>query len=349
MWRTIGQPNAMALLERSIRANTLSHAYLFVGPPHVGKTTLAVDFAQALNCAGTEPPCGKCRSCLRILEGKHSDIETICLGQDNFNKSQVESSVRTKIGIVEIQELQHHASLPPFEGKKKIFIIDGAENLSIEAANCILKILEEPPPNVIWILLVTEENKILPTILSRCQRLELKPASATEIEKILVSNFGFENDKARLLSRLSGGCIGRPLSVANDEEFLQQRSEKLISLFPLLGEGIEKRFDYIARLGKDRKAANEAINFLLTWWHDLMLLKCNCCQYIANIDCMLKIEEWAQNLDIIEINNFIDALQSSLDQISRNANMHLVLEVLMLNMPRKEGTRHNNVAAPLIE
>jgi len=109
----------------------------------------------------------------------------------------------------------------------------------------------------------------------------------------------------------------------------------LISLFPLLGEGIEKRFDYIARLGRDRKAAKETINFLLTWWHDLMLLKCNCCQYIANIDCMSKIEEWARNLDIIEIKNFIDALQSSLDQISRNANMLLVLEVLMLNMPRK--------------
>jgi DNA polymerase-3 subunit delta' len=338
MWRAIGQSNIIGLLEKSIKANTLSHAYLFVGPSHVGKTTLAIDVAQALNCSENKPPCGICQSCLRIIEGKHSDVEIIGINQDVSNKSHSESSAHTEIGIKEIQELQRHASLPPFEGKKKIFIIDGAENLSTEAANSILKILEEPPPNVIWILLAVEENKILSTILSRCQRLEVKPVSTVEIEKILISDFNFEVTNARLLSRLSGGCIGWALSVSKDEKYLQQRSEKLIALAPLLNQGIEKRFDYIAQIDT-RKAAREAIHFWITWWHDLMLLKCNCSQYIANIDCISKIEEWACNLDIIEIKTFIDVLQQSLDHISKNANVHLVLEVLMLNMPKKEGTR----------
>jgi DNA polymerase III subunit delta' len=337
MWRTIGQSNAIALLERSIQGNTLSHAYLLVGPAHVGKTTLAIDVAQAVNCSEIKTPCGTCRSCLRIIEGKHSDVEIVGINQDVSSKSHQDSTVRTEIGIKEIQELQRHASLPPFEGKKKIFIIDGAENLSTEAANSILKILEEPPPNVIWILLAVEENKILSTILSRCQRLELKPASTMEIEKILVSGFNFEATTARLLSRLSGGCIGWALTVSRDEKYLKQRSEKLTALMPLLSQGIEKRFDYIAQIDT-RKAAREAIHFWLTWWHDLMLLKCDCNQYIANIDCISKIEEWARNLDIIEIKCFIDALQESMDHISKNANVHLVLEVLMLNMPKKEGT-----------
>ncbi len=248
MWRTIGQPNVIALLGKSLQANTLSHAYLFVGPAHVGKTTLAIDFARAVNCNENKPPCGTCQSCLRILEGKHSDVEIIGMNQDISNKSQSESAAHSEIGIKEIQELQRHASLPPFEGKKKIFIIDGAENLSTEAANSILKILEEPPPNVIWILLSVEENKILPTILSRCQRLELKPFACGEIEKILVSDFNFEETNARLLSRLSGGCIGWALTVSKDEKFLQQRSEKLAAMAPLLNEGIEKRFDYIAQI-----------------------------------------------------------------------------------------------------
>ena len=338
MWHTIGQPNAVSYLEKSVRGNLLSHAYLFVGPAHVGKATLAIDFARAVNCNEKKPPCGTCPSCLRILEGKHSDIETIGLNLDSSNKSQQESSSRTEIGIKEIQELQRHASLPPFEGNKKIFIIDGAENLSTEAANSILKILEEPPPNVIWILLSVEENKLLTTILSRCQKLELKPVASTEIEKTLISRFEFEEPDARLLSRLSGGCIGWALTVSKDEKFLPQRSEKLEALAPLLTQGIEKRFDYVAQIDT-RKAAREAINFWLTWWHDLMLFKCNCSQYIANVDYLSKIEEWAQYLDINEIKNFIVDLQHSLDYISKNANVHLVLEVLMLNMPGKGGAR----------
>jgi len=161
MWQVIGQDKALALLDRSLKENNVAHAYLFVGPRHIGKKTLALNLAQALNCDADKPPCGQCHSCRRILEQKHADVT--CIGLDS----------KTEIGIDDIRKLQRLANLPPYEGKRKVFIIDDAEYLSTEAANSLLKILEEPPPKVVWVLLTAEEPRLLPTIVSRCQRLEL--------------------------------------------------------------------------------------------------------------------------------------------------------------------------------
>jgi DNA polymerase-3 subunit delta' len=352
MWRIIGQPNALALFENSLQTGNLSHAYLFLGPRHVGKTTLAIDLAQALNCSNAEPPCGECQSCRRIKDNKHADIIILGINQ-NYLKNPAESSSHTEIGIKEIQELQKRASLPPFEGKWTIFIIENAENLSPEASNCLLKILEEPPPRVLWILLATDKTRLLTTVISRCQCLELQPLSTIKVENILVTSHGIDKDKARLLSRLSGGCLGLALLAATDDSYLQQRSEQLLALFPLLKSGWEKRFDYIAQIENDRKSAEELIKFWLIWWRDVMLIKYNCIQAVTNIDFIPKIEDWSDILTMLEIKDFIISLKTSQTQITQNANIRLVLEVLMLDMPRldilrKEGTGHAQVAMPLI-
>src|SRR4030042_955751 len=187
MWQTIGHPESLALLRHSLQTGSLAHAYLFVGAAHIGKMTLALDLARALNCQGTEPPCGQCQACKRITDGKHADIRIISL---NSAKDSGDTKARVEISIDDIRELQHNASLPPFEGKHKVFIIDGAEYLSTEAANCLLKTIEEPPPQVIILLLTTEESRLLPTVVSRCQRVELKPLSGGEIQKMLMESYG---------------------------------------------------------------------------------------------------------------------------------------------------------------
>ncbi|GAI38139.1 unnamed protein product, partial [marine sediment metagenome] len=130
MWQVIGQDKILALLGHSLKEDNVAHAYLLVGPRHVGKRTLALNLAQALNCDDPEPPCGQCHSCHRILEGKHADVTS--LGLDS----------KVEIGIDDIRQLQRLANLPPYEGKCKVFIIDEAEYLSTEAANSLLKILE---------------------------------------------------------------------------------------------------------------------------------------------------------------------------------------------------------------
>ena len=334
MWQTIGQPKALALLRHSLEMSNLAHAYLFVGPPHVGKTTLALDLAQALNCQGKEPPCGECQSCRKIVSGKHADITII--GLDSA-KGSGETKPRVEVSIDDIRDLQRNASLPPYEGKYKLFIIDGAEFLSSEAANSLLKTLEEPPPRVIMLLLTAEELQLLPTVVSRCQRVELRPMSNGEVERVLVESRGVDDDRARLLARLCQGCLGWALKASIDDSYLAQRTQRLCEMFPLLNAGWEERFVYAAQLANARKPAEEVINLWLIWWRDVMLTKCGSKQAITNVDHISTLEEWAETLTLPEIKDFINSLQESLSQVSKNANLRLVFEVLMLNMPRKEG------------
>lgn len=333
MWRTIGQPEALALLKHSLKTGNLAHAYLLVGAPNIGKMTLAMDLARAINCDGKEPPCDQCQPCKRIIDGKHADIRVISL---NSAKDPVDTKARVEISIDDIRELQHNASLPPFEGKYKLFIIDGAEYLSTEAANCLLKTIEEPPPRVIILLLTTEEAQLLPTVVSRCQRIELKPVAVDRIESILMESYGIDGDRAALLARLSRGCLGRALSISMEDSYLEQRKLRLSEMTSLLVAGWEDRFNYALKLASERKSAEDTVKLWLDWWRDVMLTKCGCEQAIINIDYRSVLGQWNELLSLQEVRDFIDYLQKSLDQIALNANLRLIFEILILNIPRKE-------------
>lgn len=332
MWQTKGHVNALALLEHEIETGNLPHAYLLVGPAHIGKTTLALDLARAANCQGTSPPCGECHSCLRIASGKHTDVVIISLDQ-SLTRSKAEITIHNEISIKEIQELQKRASLPPFEGKYKIFIINEAENLSTEAANCLLKILEEPPRQVIIILLTTDDSKLLPTVVSRCQRIELRPLSSNEIENMLINSFNVENEKARMFSRLSAGCPGQALISSTDNKWLERRSQRLSELFSLANETFFERFSYINHIDSSRKTIEQLLKLWLTWWRDIILIKCGCEQAIINLDFISVAKEWTQAFTLEELKNFVDFILKALNQISKNINIRLVLEILVLNMP----------------
>ena len=329
MWQIAGQDKILALLDYSLKTNNIAHAYLLVGPRHVGKGTLALNLAQALNCDGIKPPCGQCRSCRRILENKHADVTST--GLDS----------RMEIGIDDIRELQHLANLPPYEGKCKVFIIEDAEYLSTEAANSLLKVLEEPPPKVIWLLLAAEEQRLLPTVASRCQRLELKPMSLEQTQKILANSYNVDLAKAKLLAHLCQGCLGWALSVLADDNLFQQRCQTVDKLSSLLIASLEERFAYAqvlaTQLSQDRKFVAEVAKIWLSWWRDLMLIKGNCKEAIINIDYEAVLEKQTRVLSLSEIKGFISRLSSVQEEISQNVNPRLALESLMLNLPRKSG------------
>ena len=348
MWQVIGQDRVVSLFQRSLEKGSLAHAYLLVGSPHVGKMTLALNLAQALNCEAEERPCGECLSCQKIASASHADVQVIGLAQD---ENSAEAKLRTEISIDQIRQMQHSASLPPFEGKYKVFIIDGAEFLSIEAANCLLKTLEEPIGKVVFILLTVNDALLPATVVSRCQRLELVPLAATEAEAALNSRWGVELQRAKLLARLSHGCLGWALSAVFDDNLLSQRAEKLDRLLEIIKADYEERFVYANQLAvqfaQNRGMVKEVLDLWLDWWRDLLLLKIGGYGIITNVDRIDVLVEMAKGYGLAQIRDFINRIQAAGEQLRQNANPRLVLEVLMLDMPGKEGRSEGNLAAQL--
>jgi len=328
MWQVIGQDRLLSLLKQNLKERNIAHAYLLTGPRHIGKGTLAVNIAQAVNCDASEPPCGQCHSCFRIAQEKHADVIFTHLN------SSVEISIDT------IRELQHLANLPPYEGKYKVFIINDAEYLSIEAANCLLKILEEPPPTVIWLLLASEENRLLPTVISRCQRLEFKLLPMKQIQGILVDQYDIAPNKANLLARLSHGCLGWAISAVKDDNLLPQRTQNINKFVSLLTANLEQRFgcaqEWAIQFNRQRRSMIETIEDWINWWRDLMLIRGSCEEFITNLDYKASLEQQASNLTMREINGFIADLCLLKEQLSKNINVRLLLEWVMLSMPKAE-------------
>jgi DNA polymerase-3 subunit delta' len=336
MWQVIGQSKAVELLRRSLNSERLSHAYLFVGQPHVGKMTLAVNLAQALNCEQAERPCGQCRSCLHIASDNHPDVQVVsrATGSDSGD-----ASTKKEISITQIKEIQRYAALQPYEGRYRVFIIDGAEYLNEESANCLLKTLEEPPPRVLFVLLTVNDGRLLPTIISRCQRVELFPLSASVIEQALIEHWKVAPEKAGLLSRLCHGGIGWAACAAQDESLVQERSQKLEELVSLSDASLDQRFAFAARLAtqfsKNRDAVKEMLELWLEWWRDVILTEEGCIQFVTNVDREAILHNHAECYNLTGIRGFIEAIRDAQRQLEQNANPRLVLEVLMLSITNR--------------
>ncbi|MFC2005581.1 ATP-binding protein [Chloroflexota bacterium] len=346
MWQVIGQTRALSLLQRSLETGSLAHAYLFVGPAHVGKMTLALNLAQALNCEAAEPPCGKCASCQKVASAKHADVQIIGL---SHNADSAEAKSRVEISIDHIRQIQHSASLPPFEGKYKVFIIDEAELLSNEAANCFLKTLEEPIGKVVFMLLTANEQLLPMTVLSRCQRLELLPLASTEVEAALSSSWDIEPQKAKLLARLSHGCLGWAVSAAIDDSLFQQRAEYLDELLDIISADCEERFAYaaqlVAKFSQNRGLVWERLNLWLNFWRDILLIKVGLSDNITNVDRLSTLINIAGERGLAQIKAFISSILVAEDQLKQNASPRLVLDRLMLSIPETEihGERNPDV------
>jgi len=340
MWQVIGQPRTVSLLQRSLEAGSLAHAYLLVGPPHIGKMTLAVNLAQALNCEGDAPPCGQCPPCLKIAAGNHADVQVIGLSRDEDN---AEAKL---ISIEQIKDLQHDASLPPFEGRHKVFIIEGAELLSIEAANRLLKTLEEPNEKVTFILLTINERLLPATVVSRCQRLELPPLPIEEAAAQLEKANGLDPEQARRLAGFSHGCPGWALAALRDEGLLQQRNEELDEIAGVIKAASDARFAYAARLatrfGQNRGAVYDTLELWLDYYRDLMLLSLGRDDLLTNIDRRDELVRLAQGFTLSQIKAFIETIQATARELRQNVNARLALEVMMLDIPRNEGGEPEN-------
>ena len=331
MWKTVGHERAVRRLQRAIEQDRLAHAYLIVGPPRIGKTTLALDLARAANCLGNRPPCGECRQCERIAAGLHPDVRTIGLEIARSGR------LRTLVSIEQVRDVQRDTSLRPYEGRHRVFIFESAERLSEEAANSLLKTLEEPPDSVILVLVASDISAVLPTISSRCQRLDLKPVPGGTIVDLLQSRYAIGAEQAQEIAGAAAGRVGWAIQAADEPTLLDQVKSTLDTIESVLDGPLTTRFDYAERLAAkfstDREGVFNELGLWLSWWRDVLLIGQQRPELVSHVSRTEKIEPVAERLPAESVTAAIRAVNQTLSQLERNVTPRLSIEGMMLQMP----------------
>ena len=317
-----GHEKQIEIFRKTLSQRRIGHAYLFSGIPAVGKKTLAREFAKAFNCQGEDArqdSCGKCFSCRKIERGSHPDF--FCIeAEGQF------------IRINAVRQIQEQMKFKPLEAKYRVFIIDNADKMNDQAANALLKTLEEPSPVNVLILITSRPYSLPATIISRCRHIRFNPLSNNIIVQFLIDRMGMEEQKALLLAGLSGGSIGRALEL-NNEDVIAYR----MGTFELLaGTRNSEPFSLItfaSFLAQDKKGIKMGLDILSSCFRDALVFKeTRKSQILINQDKSSFIAAMAARLSGEQILQNIRLIEKTEETIEHNGNKSLTLETMAFKL-----------------
>lgn len=320
-----GQEQVINQLRRSINKGQITHAYLFTGPDGVGKRTTALALAEGLNCRHPleGEGCGNCLSCKKFLTGNHPDIKLI-------------EPEGNSIKIDQVRAIRKQVYYISYESKYKVIIFDEAHLLTLQGANSLLKVLEEPPQNTIFILVTSQPQQLPDTIISRCQEIKFLPLSTSLIKEILGDIYPDLKEQGEVYARLARGSLGRATRLVQEESLKEKREATLNFLSNLQDSSLGKIALWCNIWERDRQGVRLALEMIQFWYRDLLIWKITEEEdLVINKDFLNNIKSDSYSLEVVQ--EALALVQDSLRKIELNVNPQLVLEVLLMKINLKGG------------
>jgi len=317
-----GHEKKIEIIRKTMAKKRIAHAYLFSGIQAIGKRTLAGEFIKAINCEKADSlndSCGECASCRKINHGSHPDVFSV---EANGQFIRIDS----------IREMQKRITCKPLEARMRAFIIDDADKMNDQAANALLKMLEEPSEANILILVTARPYYLPSTIASRCQHMRFNPLGVETVAKFLVDQTGMDDPGAKLLASLAGGSIGNAMQL-NKEDVITYRTELLKLLSSTRKEDPFSLINFASFLGHGRKEIKQGLNILNTFFRDALIFKeVRQNEMLINQDNASFIAAFASRLSGEQILQNIAQVEKAGDILEQNVNKSLTLETMAFKL-----------------
>ncbi len=324
----VGHRHVVELLRKAVRLGRVPQSLVFAGPEGVGKRAVAIALAQALNCPkrADGDGCGKCPTCQRIANGRHSDVTLLDQGDEASIKiDAVRERVLATVGY------------RPFEAERRVYIIDPADAMGIPAQDALLKTLEEPPSSVVLILVTAYPDTLRPTVLSRCRRLRFGPLDETDVERVLVERCQIDRKDARALAVISGGSVERALGAKSDE-VTEDRDLAVALLRAARGPNLGARLQSAVALAAHEKnrRAREALatrcDVVASLLRDLGAMASGSSAALANLDLEHELRGLAPAYDLTRIAAAASVLSEAQRALERQASPKIIADWVAVNI-----------------
>lgn len=319
----IGQEQIKGHLQAALRTHRISHAYIIHGDRNAGKEFIAKIFSMALQCEqGKEEPCQECHSCKQALSGNHPDIIRVTHEKPNT------------IGVEDIRiQINQDIGIKPYQGPYKVYLINEGEKMTVQAQNALLKTLEEPPEYGVILILTNSMETLLPTIVSRCVVLNMRPVLDQQVKKYLMETLEIPDYKAEVCTAFARGNIGRAKLLASSEEFENVREEAVTLLKYINEMEISEIVTAIKKITEYQFDVTDYLDILSIWYRDILMFKAmNDANHLIFRQEIQYIKKVADRSSYEGIEQVLNALEKAKSRLAANVSFDLTMELLLLTI-----------------